>query len=119
MKELDLGLEHRASLGINLPRVYTLAGWKEGEAHLIVSLFIKNGKMGLTSKYLQSRPEKLRIKILSSSFYTPEDPEVPLVMIANGSGIAPFRSLLHYYDSPTRSTKAPPLYLYYGCQRLN
>lgn len=118
LKELDLGLEHRASLGINLPRVYTLAGWKPGEIQLIVSLFIVNGKMGLTSKYLQSKPNFLRIKVLSSSFYIPENPETPLVMIANGSGIAPFRSLLHYYMSPDCPTKAPPLHLYYGCQKL-
>ena len=84
-------------MGINLPRVYTLAGWKEGEIELIVSLQIKGGRLGLTSKFLQSRPKEMRIHVLSSVFHLPESTTSPLVMIANGSGIAPFRSILKHY----------------------
>ena len=39
-------------------------------------------------------------------------------MIANGSGIAPFRSILHYYLSLEDTKNIRPLHLYYGCQKL-
>jgi hypothetical protein len=57
IKDLNLDLMYQASLGINYPRVYSLAGYKQGEIELIVSLLTVNGKMGLTSRYLQSRPK--------------------------------------------------------------
>lgn len=55
--------------------------------------------MGLTSEFLNSKPKQLKIKVLPSLFNLPTNSEIPIVMIANGSGIAPFRSILHYYSS--------------------
>jgi sulfite reductase alpha subunit-like flavoprotein len=77
--------------------MYTLAGWSENEIHLLVSLFVKDGKLGLTSKFLASRPKEVRIHAIGSSFNLPKETKTPIVMIANGSGMAPFRSIMHYY----------------------
>jgi len=47
---------------------------------------------------LKSFPKTLRISSFESTFAIPEK---PLVMIANGSGIAPFRSIIEYIaDQP-------------------
>lgn len=56
IKEFNVGIEEQIILGVNAVRLYTLAGWNEKEIHLLVSLFVKNGELGLTSKYLASRP---------------------------------------------------------------
>jgi NAD(P)H-flavin reductase len=52
---------------------------------------------GLTSKYLQSKPLHLRILPTVSEFYVPTGR--PIFMIANGTGIAPFRSLAQHFMS--------------------
>ena len=41
IKEFEVNLEHQFVLGINTPRIYTLAGWDSKEIHLLVSLFYK------------------------------------------------------------------------------
>ncbi len=53
-------------------------------------------KNGLTSTYLKSMPKYLRITSVESTFSIPHK---PLIMIANGSGIAPFRSIVEYMAS--------------------
>ncbi len=67
---------------------------------------------GLTSSYLQTFPEYIRMKPIDSTFYIPEGR--PLVMIANGSGIAPFRSVVQYVVS--NKIRLPYMRLYFGIQ---
>jgi hypothetical protein len=71
IKEFNVELEEQIALGVNTVRLYTLAGWDQNEIHLLVSLFEKDGKLGLTSKYLASRPESVRIKTVKSIFKLP------------------------------------------------
>lgn len=75
--------------GINTVRPYTLASWEpeKGYYDLVAAIDPK----GLTSKYFKSNPTQIRVFPTRSSFYVPSGR--PVVMIANGSGIAPFRSL--------------------------
>jgi NAD(P)H-flavin reductase len=93
-------------LGINTLRPYTLASWDPAGSHL--DLIMAVDPLGLTSKYMQSRPTSIKIKPTTSSFYVPLGR--PVVMIANGVGIAPFRSLVQNYIST--GTEMPPLHLY-------
>ena len=52
---------------------------------------------GLASKYLKNKPKTLRIKADVSKFQIPE--KDPLVMIGNGTGMAPFRSIVEFVKS--------------------
>lgn len=80
---------------MNRVRTYTLSSWDPQKKYvdLVVSLLPE----GLTSNYFKSYPSYIRIKPVVSSFYIPEDR--PVIMIANGSGIAPFRSITQYYST--------------------
>ena len=77
-------------LGLNTVRPYTLASWEPNKKYF--DLVIALDPLGLTSNFLKSRPTSLNVHYIESSFYVPE--ARPVVMIANGSGIAPFRSLV-------------------------
>ena len=76
-------------LGLNTVRPYTLASWDPERKYF--DLVIALDPYGLTSNYLKSRPKSIKVNYIESTFYVPEGR--PVVMIANGSGIAPFRSL--------------------------
>ena len=95
MDELQPNLSFYSNIGLNTVRVYTLSSWDPDQKYvdLVVSL-VPNG---LTSNYFKTNPEYIRIKPVASSFYIPEGR--PLVMIANGSGIAPFRSISQFIAS--------------------
>lgn len=82
-------------MNMNRVRPYTLASWDPNMKYIdLVVAVVPNG---LTSQYFKSYPEYIRIRPITSSFYIPEDR--PIVMIANGSGIAPFRSIVHHIAS--------------------
>ena len=59
-------------------------------------------------------PKAVRISPIPSQFYIPYGR--PVVMIANGSGIAPFRSLTQYMAEQLTEELRMPMYLYYGIQ---
>lgn len=91
-ENLEPGIDFFIKCGINSVRPYTLASWtpEQGYFDLVAAIDPK----GLTSKYFQSRPSQIRLMETVSSFYVPSGR--PIVMIANGSGIAPMRSLVQY-----------------------
>ena len=89
--DLEPRYEFYADLGVNLPRVYTLASWDPKDEY--IDLCISTIKVGLTSNFLKAMPKTLRINSSQSTFIAPTK---PLIMIANGSGIAPFRSIVEY-----------------------
>lgn len=91
LEDLEPSYEFYADLGINLPRIYTLASWDPTNQY--IDLCVSTLKLGLTSNYLKSLPTHLRISSSESTFSVPTK---PLIMIANGSGIAPFRSIVEY-----------------------
>jgi len=110
LKDLEPSFEFYADLGLNLPRAYTLASWNKDDQHF--DLCVSTLKSGLTSTYLKSLPKQLRISSFESTFVTPAK---PLVMIGNGSGIAPFRSMIQYMAEQPAESRVP-LKLYYGIQ---
>jgi ferredoxin-NADP reductase len=91
LEELEPSYELYADLGINLPRAYTLASWENNNEY--IDLCISTLDNGLTSTFLKTCPKTLRISSFESTF---ANPQKPLIMIANGSGIAPFRSIIEY-----------------------
>lgn len=88
-------------------RFYSIASSQKdnpNEIHIIVvevTYFSNNDeRKGVTSHFLCSRAKEnetqIPIYIHNSKYFTlPQDPNVPIIMIGPGTGIAPFRSFLH------------------------
>lgn len=71
----------------------------EGEVHLLVEqVFTPPGRVGAASGFLAAVPVGNMLQGLSwhenPYFHLPQDPTVPILMIATGTGIAPFRSFM-------------------------
>ena len=108
MDELKPDLSFLSNVGLNTVRAYTLASWEPSKKYIdLVVALLPNG---LTSNYFKRNPEYMRIRPVASSFHIPEDR--PIVMIANGSGIAPFRSIVEYISKlPAEKRNFLRLYL--------
>jgi len=77
-------------------------------------------RLGVASTYLAERirpSDPIRIYIQKAhAFGLPADPNVPIIMVGPGTGIAPFRAFLH----DRMATKAPGRnWLFFGHQRSN
>ncbi|KAI1463492.1 bifunctional P-450:NADPH-P450 reductase [Daldinia caldariorum] len=91
----------------------------------LVSGRAKSGRgnyIGVTSSYLASLEvnDRLRVSVRQShmAFHLPDAPEeTPLILIAAGSGIAPFRGFIQHRAVMIRSgRKLAPAVLYHGCR---
>jgi sulfite reductase (NADPH) flavoprotein alpha-component len=91
------------------PRLYSVANSRlafPDEVHFTVGLmeYLKNNRkhIGVCSNYLSDRIEpgdSVPVVLESNeSFRLPEDDAKPVIMIATGTGIAPFRGFLQYRD---------------------
>lgn len=84
------------------PRAYSICSSPsahEGEVHLLVEqVFTPPGRVGAASGFLATFPVGNMLPGLSwhenPYFHLPQDPAVPMLMIATGTGIAPFRSFM-------------------------
>lgn len=74
---------------------------------------------GACSNYLARLQPGARIHIALRSpnhaFYPPEDPATPLILIAAGSGIAPFRGFIQNRAYQQATQKTAPIALFFGC----
>ena len=95
-----------AELGLNTVRPYSLASWDSEKKYF--DLIVSFDSLGLTSNFLKERPENIKIQCIESKFYIPEGR--PIIMIANGSGIAPFKSLIEYLSNQPHEQRSK-LYL--------
>ncbi|KAL0096479.1 cytochrome P450 [Phycomyces blakesleeanus] len=126
VNSLDLG-QFLTAVGCIQPRRYSIASSPLAhpkEAHVVVGLVddVVNGfhYYGLGSSYLyRSNGVSIRASLKSSKgvFELPSDPSVPIVMIAAGTGLAPFRGFLQERAAQrAQGVKTGSSILFFGCR---
>ena len=113
------------SLDVLQPRVYSISSslkCNPGRVSLTVDAVRydveKRTRLGVASTFLAGRVspgDKIRVYVQKAQhFALPADPNVPIIMIGPGTGVAPFRAFLQ----ERIATKAPGRnWLYFGHQR--
>lgn len=106
------------------PRLYSVASSLRAypeQVHFIVDVirYESHGRMrkGVASSFLAERADNLPVPVYPSSakhFHLPENPEVPIIMIGPGTGIAPFRAYLQERQALGAKGKN---WLFFGAQR--
>jgi len=107
------------------PRLYDLANSLnavDDELHLTVKRFRYpfNGRLetGIASRYLLDLQPGDPVRLYphrNARFHLPVDPELPLVLIAEGTGIAPYRAFLQHLAASGQRT---PCWLIFAEQRF-
>ncbi len=108
------------------PRPYSIASSRrlvDEEVHLTVATHYSNAigtqRQGVTSTYLNHNlqaGEKVSIFLESNRrFRLPQDDRAPVIMIAAGTGIAPYRAFLQQFES---EGKSPDSWLIFGNPHL-
>jgi sulfite reductase (NADPH) flavoprotein alpha-component len=106
------------------PRLYSVASslrvYPE-QVHLIVDVirYESHGRVrkGVASSFLAERADNVPVPVYPSSakhFHLPEDPNIPIIMVGPGTGIAPFRAYLQ--ERQARGAKGKN-WLFFGSQR--
>lgn len=70
-----------------------------------------------SSMCCKREPERVRLQIRSSHFQLPAKRSWPIIMIAAGTGVAPFRGFLREFRA--RDVKPDATMLFFGCQRAD
>jgi sulfite reductase (NADPH) flavoprotein alpha-component len=106
------------------PRLYSVASSLRvfpDQVHFIVDIirYESHGRVrkGVATAFLAERAENVPVPVYPSSakhFHMPEDPNIPLIMIGPGTGIAPFRAFLQ--DRQATGAKGKN-WLFFGAQR--
>ena len=86
------------------PRLYSVASSLKAypeQVHFIVDVvrYESNGRLrkGVASSFLAERADDVPVPVFPSvakHFHLPEDPDVPIIMVGPGTGVAPFRAYL-------------------------
>ncbi len=79
---------------------------------------------GVASNYLATRAPQEQLLVFvrtpESGFQLPADPQVPIIMVGPGTGIAPFRGFLQARDALQQEGQAlGEAHLYFGCRNAN
>lgn len=121
-----------SQLGTIKPRKYSIASAPTSEDQKTVSLIVglveyqtETGrpKRGLTTGMLDSVAIQTRIlgsikNAHKSNFKLPDDPMWPVIMIAAGSGIAPFRGFwMRRLEQCQQGQDVGQTFLYFGCRK--
>ena len=106
------------------PRLYSVASSLRAypdQVHFIVDVvrYESHGRerKGVCSSFLAERADSAPVPVYPSSakhFHLPEDPDVPIIMIGPGTGIAPFRAYLQERQAIGAKGKN---WLFFGAQR--
>src|SRR5216117_2767788 len=86
------------------PRLYSVASSLRAypdQVHFIVDVvrYESNGRIrkGVCSSFLAERADDVPVPVfpsIANHFHLPEDPDVPIIMVGPGTGVAPFRAYL-------------------------
>ena len=106
------------------PRLYSVASSLRAfpeQVHFIVDVirYESHGRVrkGVATGFLAERAQNVPVPVYPSSakhFHMPDDPNVPLIMIGPGTGVAPFRAFLQ--DRQVTGAKGKT-WLFFGAQR--
>ena len=96
------------------PRFYSIASMSREERTISICQSVytfANGQAGTTSRWLRSlqADDKATAVFSRTDLHLPADEDAPCIMIATGTGIAPFRS---FWMSNARN----PMHLFFGCR---
>ena len=96
------------------PRFYSIASMSREERTISICQSVytfANGQAGTTSRWLRSlqADQKATAVFSQTDLHLPTDEDAPCIMIATGTGIAPFRS---FWMSNARN----PMHLFFGCR---
>jgi ferredoxin-NADP reductase len=98
-------------------RSYSIASWPDGSPVFELVIVLLDGGAG--TKYLF---DEIRVGSLltlrgpQGSFILPQPLEKDLFLICTGTGIAPFRSMVHHIERQNLAHR--DIYLIFGCRRL-
>ena len=105
------------------PRLYSVASSLNAypdQVHFIVDLvrYESNGRLrkGVASSFLAERADNVPVPVFPSvakHFHLPEDPDIPIVMVGPGTGVAPFRAYLQERKATGANGKN---WLFFGSQ---
>ncbi|KAI9255696.1 cytochrome P450 [Phascolomyces articulosus] len=128
VNQLELG-QFLSAVGVMQPRRYSIASSPlsyPDRAHITVGVVhdvLKDGRefYGLASSYLARTPAKnirAALKSSKSSFGLPAAPTVPIIMIAAGTGLSPFRGFIQERAYQQQQGKdVGKSVLFFGCRR--
>lgn len=109
------------------PREFSIASsWKvHCEIHILLAVVRYKSKLvkerfGLASNYLAAvqNGNKLTVWLKNGSLKFPNDPQVPVIMVGPGTGVAPFRSYL-FEKSIEQIPDPENIILFFGCRYKN
>ena len=105
------------------PRLYSVASSLKAypeQVHFIVDVvrYESNGRLrkGVASSFLAERADDVPVPVFPSvakHFHLPEDPDVPIIMVGPGTGVAPFRAYLQERQATGAKGKN---WLFFGAQ---
>ena len=105
------------------PRLYSVASSLKAypeQVHFIVDVvrYESHGRMrkGVCSSFLAERADDVPVPVFPSiakHFHLPEDPDVPIIMVGPGTGVAPFRAYLQERKATGANGKN---WLFFGSQ---
>ncbi len=105
------------------PRLYSVASSLKAhpdQVHFIVDVvrYESHGRLrkGVCSSFLADRAEGVPVPVFPSiakHFHLPEDPDVPIIMVGPGTGVAPFRAYLQERKATGAKGKN---WLFFGAQ---
>jgi len=98
-------------------RSYSIASWPDGSAVFELVIVLLEGGAG--TKYLFEEVgigSELTLRGPQGSFTLPAQIEKDLFLICTGTGVAPFRSMVHHILNHNLAHR--DIYLIFGCRRL-